>query len=142
MRAVTTKIQPLLCEKIYLKPQRECVILFTIYDLFTMNVIWWGLEKNLEIYKNEYENQEKNSLFGCPPIPPLTKWRLTVFQCPETLKTSRAYPKWESDPNLVGQKRQGWAWYGQLLADSMNFIHVKFQDLQKKRAGVRFEVQK
>ena len=32
--------------------------------------------------------------------------------------------------------------YGQLMADNMNFEHVKFQDLQEKRAGVRVEVQK
>ena len=39
MRAATTKIPHLLCENTYLKPQMECVILFTIDDLFTMNVI-------------------------------------------------------------------------------------------------------
>ena len=35
-----------------------------------------------------------------------------------------------------------WVRYGQLIADNMIFINVKFQDLQQKRARVRFEVQK
>ena len=50
---------------------------------------------------------------------PSTKWRPTVFRCPKTIWT---YPKWERDPNQMGQKRQGWVRYSQLLADSMNFI--------------------
>ena len=59
-----------------------------------------------------------------------TKRRPTVFRCPKTPKTSRTYPKWERVPNLMGQKRQGWARYGQLMAGNMDFVHVKFQDLQ------------
>ena len=53
------------------------------------------------------EKKEKNSPFGCPPIPPSTKWRPTVFRCPKTPKTSRTYPKWERVPNLTGQKKTG-----------------------------------
>ena len=53
-------------------------------------------EKPWNIQKTK---QEKNSLLGFPPIPPSTKWKPTVFQCP---KTSRAYPKWERIPNLMG----------------------------------------
>ena len=30
--------------------------------------------------------------------------------------------------------------YGQLIADKMIFIHIKFQDLQQKWARVRLEV--
>ena len=95
-------------KKLYLKPPMECVVLFIIDDLFTMDVICWGWEKtprNIQ-KKNEYENQGKNSPFGYPPIPPSTKWRPTVFQCPKTLKTSRTYPRWEMDPSLMGQKIQ------------------------------------
>ena len=40
------------------------------------------------------------------------------------------------------EKRQDLACYGQLMADNMNFIHVKFQGLQQKLAEVRVEVQK
>ena len=41
----------------------------------------------------------------------------------------------------MGQnKSQGWVRYGQLIADYMIFIHMKFQDLQQKQAGVRLEV--
>ena len=35
------------------------MILFTIYDLFTMNVIWWGSEKKPEYNKTKCENQGK-----------------------------------------------------------------------------------
>ena len=66
-------------------------------------------EKKNEIYKNEYENKGKNSPFGCPPIPPSTKLRPTVFRYP---KTSRNYPRWDRGPSLVGQKIQGWVLYG------------------------------
>ena len=84
--------------------------------------------KNLEIYKRR--NKGKNSPFGCPPILPSTKCRPTVFQCSKTPKTSRTYAKWERAPNLMGKKRQGWARYGQLMGGNMDFVHVKFQDLQ------------
>ena len=84
----------------------------------------------------------KNSPLGCTPILPSTKWSPTVFRCPKTLKTSRTYPRWERDPSLMGQKIQGWVRYGQLKADNMIFIHVNFQDLQQKQAGVRVEIQK
>ena len=56
MRVATTKIPHLLCGTTYLKYRMECVILFTIYGLFTRNVIWWGWEKDPEKYKNQYEN--------------------------------------------------------------------------------------
>ena len=113
----------------------ECVVLFTIDDLFTMDVIWWGWEKNPEKYKKQIWKPRKNSLFGCPPIPLSMKWRLTVFQCPKTPKTSWTYPWWERDPSLVGQKIQGWAWCGQLKVDNMIFIHGNFQDLQQNGLG-------
>ena len=116
------------------------MILFTIDDLFTKDVIWWGWQKKPKIQKRK---QEKNTPFGYPPIPPSTKWRPTVFRCPKTLQTSRTYPKWVGVPNLMGQKKiQGWVRYGQLIADNMIFIHMKFQDLQQNRAGVWLEVQK
>ena len=70
------------------------------------------------------------------------KWRPTVFRCPKTPKTSQTYPRRERKPSLMGQKIWGWARYGQLMTDYMNYIHVKFQDLQQKQAGVRVEVQK
>ena len=82
------------------------------------------------------------AILAVAQMAPSMKWRLTIFQCPKTLKTSRTYPRWERDPSLMGQKIQGWSWYGQLKADNMIFIHVNFQDLQQKWAGVRVEVQK
>ena len=90
-----------------------------------------GMEEKPEIQINEEIKPRKISPFGCPPIPPSTKWRSTVFQCLKTPKTSRTYPRWERD--LMEQKRQVWLNVG----SNMNYIHVKFQDLQQKRAGVR-----
>ena len=46
----------------------------------------------------------KNPQFGYPPISPSTKWRLTVFRCPKTPKTSRNYLKWERVPNGAKEK--------------------------------------
>ena len=94
-----------------------------------MNFVRWEREKNPETKKRK---TRKNSPFGRPPISTSTKLRPTVFRCPKTPKTSRTYPRWERDPSLIGQKIQGYALYGQLMTDDMNYIHVKFQDLQKK----------
>ena len=99
-------------------------------------------EKSRNAIKRKKRKPRKNFSFGCPPIPPSTKWRPTVFRCLKTPKTSRTYPRWERDPNLMGQKRQRWVRYGQLMTDDMNYMHVKFQDFQQKRAGVRVEAQK
>ena len=94
------------------------------------------------IQKNEYGKQRKEFPVWLSPIPPSTKWRPTVFQCPKTPKTSWTYPWLDRGPSLVGQEIQGWARYGQLKAGNMTFIHVNFQDLQQKPAGVRVKVQK
>ena len=56
--------------------------------------------------------RKRFSPFGCPPIPPSTKWKPTVFRCP---KTSRTYPSGARDPSLMGQNTiQVWVRYGQL----------------------------
>ena len=87
--------------------------------------------------------RRKNSPIGCPPIPPFTKCRPTVFRCPKTPIRSQTSPNWERVPNLMGQKkRQGWVRYGQLIAENITFVHIKFQDLQQERTRVRIEVQK
>ena len=87
------------------------------------------------------KNKEKNPRLVVLPSPRLQKWRPTVLRCPKTPKTSRTYPRWDWGPSLVGQKIQGWARYGQMKAGNVIFIHVNFQDLRQKRAGVRVEVQ-
>ena len=74
--------------------------LFTIYGLFTKMLYDGDERKKPEIYKRR--NKGKNSQFGCPPIPPSTKWRPTVFRCPKTPKTNPTYPKWERVHNLMG----------------------------------------
>ena len=76
----------------------------------------------MNVYERDWEKKKKQkqkmkprkrfSPFGCPPILPSTKWRLTIFRC---VKTSRTYPRGERDPSLMGQKAiQGWVRCGQL----------------------------
>ena len=111
-------------------------------NLFTKDVIGWGWEKNSEIQKRK---QGKNPPVWLPyhPHPRLQNGgrlfsgaRKHRTQAGPTLSGRRV-------PNLIGQKkRQGWVRYGQLIVDNMIFRHMKFQDRQQKRAGVRLEVQK
>ena len=69
MRAATTKIPHLLYEKDLLR--KLCMILFTICDLFIMNVHDGDGRRNPEIYTRR--KLRKNPPFGCPPLPPSTK---------------------------------------------------------------------
>ena len=86
------------------------------------------------------KTKRKKSPVWLPSHLPVFKMEADCFPVPENTET---YPKWERVPNLMGQKkRQGWVRYGQLIADNMIFIHMKFQDLQQKRTGVRLQVQK
>ena len=66
------------------------MILFANYDLFTMRI---G-EKPRNTIKQKMRKPRK-------------QWRPTVFRCSKTLKTSWTYPRWERDPNLMGQKNTG-----------------------------------
>ena len=54
-------------KKTYLKPQMKYVILFTIYDLFTMNVYDGNARKTLKFIQSE--NKRKKSPFDCLPLP-------------------------------------------------------------------------
>ena len=57
-------------KKAYLKLRMKYMILFTIYDLFTMNVYDGnGRKPPKNIQKYESENKGKDFPFGCPPIP-------------------------------------------------------------------------
>ena len=56
---------------IYTKPLKWWMILFTIYDLFTMTVYDGNGRKSPKYIQSE--NKGKNSPLGCPPIPPSTK---------------------------------------------------------------------
>ena len=90
--------------KAYLKTRMECMILFTIYDLFTMNVYDRDGRKN---QKKKTKNETKEKIFPVwlPSHSPATKWRPTVFQCPKTPKTSRTYLGGGRDPSLMGEKQ-------------------------------------
>ena len=76
-----------------------------MYDLFTVHVYDGDGRKNPEIYKTK--TKEKIPRLVTLPSPRLRKWRLTVFRCPKTLKTSWTYPRWDGGPILVGQRNTG-----------------------------------
>ena len=63
-------------KKSYLKPESDVWFYFTIYDLFTMNMMGMG-EKKPEIYTGE--KQEKIPHLVALPSPRLWNWRPTVF---------------------------------------------------------------
>ena len=77
MRAAVTKILHLLYEEDLLKTREWCMILFTIYGLFTMDMMGMG-EKNPEKYIY-IKNKEKIPPFGCPPIHPSIKLEADCF---------------------------------------------------------------
>ena len=99
-------------------------------------------EKPRNIQKTNAKTKEKFPVWFISHPPCVQNGDRLFSGVRKTPKTSQTYPRWERDPSLVGQKIQGWVWYGQLKADNMIFIHVNFQDLQQKRAGVRVEVKK
>ena len=70
------------------------MILFTIHDLCTMNML--GMEKNPEINGK----QGKTPPFGYPPIPPSIKLEADCFPWRKNRKQAR--PRWGRDPNLQG----------------------------------------
>ena len=59
MRDSTTKIPHLLCEKTYLKPRVQCVISFTIDDLFTKVLYMMGMGERPRNTKEKKKNKEK-----------------------------------------------------------------------------------
>ena len=64
------------------------MILFTIYDLFTMNMM--GMGEKLRNIQNE--NQGKNSAFGYPPILPSMKMKTDCFPVSENTENKPDLP--------------------------------------------------
>ena len=104
------------------------MILFTTYDLFTMNMMGMG-GKPRNIYKNK--KQRKNPPFGCPPIPPSIKLETNCFPGRKNRK--------QAGPTLSGmgiliyrgkEKIKGRARYGSIYTGNMIFIDMNFQDPQ------------
>ena len=106
MYAAATKIPHLLYgKKDLLKiPKVMYDFIYSLWFIYN-EYIWWEWKKNSEICTNE--NQGKKTLFGCPPIPRLRKWKPTVFRCPKRSKTSRTCPRWDGGPSLMGQRNIG-----------------------------------
>ena len=90
MRTATTKIPHLLYEKDLLKTPKWRMILFTICDLFTMNVYDEDWRKNPKYIQSE--NHGKNSLFGCLPILPSTKMEADCFPVSENTENKPDLP--------------------------------------------------
>ena len=66
------------------------MILFTIYDLFTMNVSDLNGRKTPKYTQSE--NKGKNSPFGCPPIPTSTKKEADCFPVSENTENKPDLP--------------------------------------------------
>ena len=66
------------------------MILFTSYDLFTMNVYDGNGRKPPKYTKNE--NKGKNSPFGCPPIPRFSKMEAHCFPVSENTESKPDLP--------------------------------------------------
>ena len=113
------------------------MILFTIYGLLTMKVN----DGNGKPRKRKRRNQGKILRFGRPPIPPFIKLEADCF--PGRNNRKQAGPILDRTGILIYRDKeiQGRARYGSIEAGNMIFIHVNFQDLQQKRAGVWVEVQ-
>ena len=60
------------------------MILFTIYDLFTMNVIWWEWEKKTTKY-NKTKNETKEKIFPVwlRSYPPVNEMEADCFSVSE-----------------------------------------------------------
>ena len=88
--AIVTKILHLLWEKKTLLKNSEWTWMNFIYRGWWI-YNWWswlGLEKKP---KRKSKIEQKENLFGYPPILQSMIWRPTVFQCPWGLKTSRTF---------------------------------------------------
>ena len=75
------------------------MILFTPYDLFTMNMMGMG-EKPRNIYKSK-KTKEKSPVW-LPSHPPVYKIGGRLFSGSKEPETSRTYPRWDGNPNLQG----------------------------------------
>ena len=78
------------------------MILFTVYDLFTMNIYDGNGRKTPKYVQTKTKEKFPVWLPSYPPVYEKKKWSLTVFRCPKTPKTSRTYPRWDGGPSLTG----------------------------------------
>ena len=75
------------------------MILFTIYGLFTMDMMGMGEKTPKNIYT--WKNKEKFPVWlsSHPPVYKIGGWLFSEAKEPET---SRTYPRWYGNPNLQG----------------------------------------
>ena len=103
------------------------MILFTMYDLFTMNMMGMA-RKHRNIYKSK--KQRKNPPFGCPAIPPSIKLEADCF--PGRKNRKQVGPTLGGIGILIYRLKEikGWARYRLIRPGNMIFIHMNVQDLQ------------
>ena len=77
------------------------MILFTIYGLFTMDMMGMGEKNPKNIYIHE-RNKEKIPRLVDRPSPPVYKIGGRLFFGSKEPETSRTYPRWDGNPNLQG----------------------------------------
>ena len=75
------------------------MILFTIYDLCTMDMMGMGEQTPKNIYT--WKNKEKFPVW-LPSHPPVYKIGGRLFSGPKEPETSRTYSRWDGNPNLQG----------------------------------------
>ena len=82
------------------------MILFTVYDLFTMN-IYDGNGRKTPKYVQTKTKEKKIPRLVALLSSRLRKCRPTVFRCLKRPKTSRTCPRWDGGPSLMGQRNIG-----------------------------------
>ena len=73
------------------------MILFTIYGLFTMDMMGMGEKKPKNIYT---KNKEK--IPRLVALPETDSFPGRLFSGTKEPETSRTYPRWDGNPNLTG----------------------------------------
>ena len=76
------------------------MILFTIYSLFTNDMMGMGEKKKPEKYM--YMKNMKKFPVWLPSHPPVYEIGGQLFSGPKEPEISRAYPRWDGNSNLPG----------------------------------------
>ena len=82
------------------------MILFTLEDLFTKMLYMMGMGEKPRNTKEKTKNKEKIPRLVALPSTRLRNRGRLFSDVRKTPKTRRTYPKWERDPNLMGQKKK------------------------------------
>ena len=95
----------------------EWMILFTIYGLST-KMLYDGDGRKTQKYTKD-ETKEKIPRLVVFPSPHLRSGGRLLSGVQKHWKTSQTYPNWERVLNLMGEKKDSWVRYGQLMAGNI-----------------------